>query len=240
MVIGSDSCESHYSVIGVVFLSAWHSRTEAGPTFAEELRLLPQEEPIPHRVDDHPRHLPVARAIDARLIVRESRQGKPIHVQHCRVSDGGCRARIATLSRLIAEQQPGRRRPVSHRRHRRARIGAQPAGGKPGRRSRRRAAQSPVPRQKRPLRLQRTVPRQLQPSSRRMSAGGARSRPGSLQVGGRPLRGRRSQGLRRLIAGEFGPLRHAERVCILNPSGTATAPSARQGDRTGLPAIFAD
>jgi hypothetical protein len=54
-------------------------------------------------VGKHPTSLALARAIDARLIVRESREGEPIHVQHCRVSEGGCRARIAALSRLITE-----------------------------------------------------------------------------------------------------------------------------------------
>jgi len=52
---------------------------------------------------DHPTSLALARAIDARLTVRESREGKPIHVQYCRTSPGGCRARIAALSRLITE-----------------------------------------------------------------------------------------------------------------------------------------
>ncbi len=54
-------------------------------------------------IGDHPTSLALARAIDARLTVRESKRGEPIHVQHCRVSDGGCRARIAALSRLITE-----------------------------------------------------------------------------------------------------------------------------------------
>jgi len=54
-------------------------------------------------VGDHPTSLALARAIDARLTVRESREGESIYVQHCRVSQGGCRARIATLSRLITE-----------------------------------------------------------------------------------------------------------------------------------------
>ncbi|MBT8454120.1 MAG: lytic transglycosylase domain-containing protein [Deltaproteobacteria bacterium] len=91
-------------VIGVVFLSAWNSRSEAGPTFAEELR-VPAVAGMDYRsaVGEHPTSLALARAIDARLIVRESRRGEPIHVQHCRASDGGCRARIATLSRLITE-----------------------------------------------------------------------------------------------------------------------------------------
>jgi hypothetical protein len=91
-------------VISVVFLSAWHSRSEAGPTFAVELQ-APAAGGIDYRsaLGEHPTSLALARAIDARLIVRESRQGKPIHVQHCRESDGGCRARIATLSRLITE-----------------------------------------------------------------------------------------------------------------------------------------
>jgi hypothetical protein len=91
-------------VIGVVFISAWHSHSEAGPSFSEAVP-APAAEGIDYRraLGDHPTSLALARAIDARLIVRESRQGEPIHVQHCRVSDGGCRARIATLSRLITE-----------------------------------------------------------------------------------------------------------------------------------------
>jgi hypothetical protein len=91
-------------LIGVVFISAWHSRSEAGPSFSEAVP-APVAEGIDYRtaVGDHPTSLALARAIDARLIVRESRQGKPIHVQHCRASAGGCRARIATLSRLITE-----------------------------------------------------------------------------------------------------------------------------------------
>ena len=91
-------------LIGVVFISAWHSHSEAGPSFSEAVP-TPASERIDYRnaIGDHPTSLALARAIDARLIVRESRQGKPIHVQHCRVSQGGCRARIATLSRLITE-----------------------------------------------------------------------------------------------------------------------------------------
>ncbi len=91
-------------VIGVVFISAWHSHSGAGPSFTESVP-APAAEGINYRdaVGDHPTSLALARAIDARLIVRESRQGELIHVQHCRVSQGGCRARIATLSRLITE-----------------------------------------------------------------------------------------------------------------------------------------
>jgi len=91
-------------VIGVVFISAWHSRTEAGPSFSEAVP-APAAAGIDYRmaVGEHPTSLALARAIDARLIVRESREGEPIHVQHCRVSEGGCRARIAALSRLITE-----------------------------------------------------------------------------------------------------------------------------------------
>lgn len=91
-------------LVGVVFVSAWHSHSEAGPSFSEP---APAEdaEAIDYRaaVGDHPSSLALARAIDARLIVRESRAGEPIHVQHCRVVAGGCRARIATLSRVITE-----------------------------------------------------------------------------------------------------------------------------------------
>jgi hypothetical protein len=91
-------------VIGVVFVSAWHSRSEAGPSFSEPAR-APVADAVDYRaaVGDHPSSLALARAIDARLIVRESRAGKPIHVQHCRIVEGGCRRRIATLSRLITE-----------------------------------------------------------------------------------------------------------------------------------------
>ncbi len=91
-------------VIGVVFVSAWHSHSEAGPTFSEPA-LAVADEGMDFRVviGEHPTSLALARAIDARLIVRENRRGQPIHVQHCRVVEGGCRARIATLSRLITE-----------------------------------------------------------------------------------------------------------------------------------------
>jgi hypothetical protein len=91
-------------VIGVVFLSAWHSRSEAGPSFSEAVPAVAVEG-IDYRnaVGEHPTSLALARAIDARLTVRESREGELIHVQHCRVSEGGCRARIAALSRLITE-----------------------------------------------------------------------------------------------------------------------------------------
>lgn len=91
-------------VISLVFLSAWHSRSEAGPAFIEVARASANDM-IDYRkaVGDHPTSLSLARAIDARLTVRESREGDPIHVQHCRESLGGCRARIATLSRLITE-----------------------------------------------------------------------------------------------------------------------------------------
>ncbi len=91
-------------LIGVVFISAWHSSSEAGPSFSEAVP-APAAEGLDYRsaLGDHPTSLALARAIDARLIVRETRQGQPIHVQHCRVSDGGCRARIAALSRLITE-----------------------------------------------------------------------------------------------------------------------------------------
>jgi hypothetical protein len=91
-------------VIGVVFVSAWHSRSEAGPSFNEPAPAQ-VEQGVDYRavVGDHPTSLALARAIDARLTVRESRAGTPIHVQHCRIVKGGCRARIAKLSRLITE-----------------------------------------------------------------------------------------------------------------------------------------
>jgi hypothetical protein len=91
-------------VVGVIAISAWHARSEAGPSF-NEAGPAAEAEGIDYRaaVGDHPSSLALARAIDARLIVRETRAGKPIHVQHCRVVLGGCRARVATLSRLITE-----------------------------------------------------------------------------------------------------------------------------------------
>jgi hypothetical protein len=91
-------------VIGVTFVSAWHSSSEAGPSFDEAVSARGADV-VDYRaaVGDHPTALALARAIDERLTVRENRAGKPIHVQHCRVVDGGCRARVATLSRLITE-----------------------------------------------------------------------------------------------------------------------------------------
>ena len=92
--------------LGIVLISAWNSHTVAGPSWSPA---VPASEEVIEGIDyrsavgDHPTSVAMARAIDARLIVRESRQGEPIHVQHCRVTEGGCRARIATLSRLITE-----------------------------------------------------------------------------------------------------------------------------------------
>jgi len=93
--------------LGVVLISAWNSHTIAGPSWRAPAPTSAEGgEGIRYRsaVGDHPTAVAIARAIDARLIVRESRQGDPIHVQHCRVTEGGCRARIATLSRLITEE----------------------------------------------------------------------------------------------------------------------------------------
>lgn len=91
-------------VIGVVAVSAWHAHSEAGPSFSES---VPSSTvgAIDYRtaVGDHPTSLALARAIDARLTIHENREGDPIHVQHCRIVEGGCRARVATLSRLITE-----------------------------------------------------------------------------------------------------------------------------------------
>ncbi len=91
-------------VIGIVLVGAWHSHSEARPSFHEPTGASADER-VDYRaaVGEHPTSLALARAIDVRLIVRETREGKPIHVQHCRVVEGGCRARIATLSRLITE-----------------------------------------------------------------------------------------------------------------------------------------
>jgi len=91
-------------VIGVIIASAWHSHSVAGPSFDDPMPAR-DADTIDYRaaLGDHPTSLALARAIDARLIVRETREGRPIHVQHCRVVEGGCRVRIATLSRLITE-----------------------------------------------------------------------------------------------------------------------------------------
>jgi hypothetical protein len=91
-------------VIGVVFFSAWHSRSEAGPAFRGALTATAVEQ-VGYRetLGDHPSTLALARAIDARLTLREDRQGEPIHVQHCREAQVDCRLRIAALSRLIIE-----------------------------------------------------------------------------------------------------------------------------------------
>lgn len=87
-------------VVAVVFFSAWHSRTDARP-----IALASGGTAVDyHRVvGDHPTSVALARAIDIRLTVSQDRSGEPVHVQHCRTSDGGCRARIAALSRLITE-----------------------------------------------------------------------------------------------------------------------------------------
>jgi hypothetical protein len=76
----------------------------AGPSFHDPVP-APAGDAVDYRaaLGDHPTSLALARAIDTRLIVRENREGRPIHVQHCRVVEGGCRARVATLSRLITE-----------------------------------------------------------------------------------------------------------------------------------------
>ena len=91
-------------IISVVLVGAWHSRSEAGPSFNEVVPATDRAA-IDYRaaIGDHPSSLALARAIDTRLIVRKTREGDPIHVQHCRIVEGGCRARIATLSRLITE-----------------------------------------------------------------------------------------------------------------------------------------
>jgi hypothetical protein len=91
-------------VIGVVFVGAWHSHSEAGPSLDERAPdVATQSTDYRAALGDHPAALALARAIDARLTVRESKSGEPIHVQHCRASEGGCRVRIATLARLITE-----------------------------------------------------------------------------------------------------------------------------------------
>lgn len=91
-------------VIGVMLVSAWQSHSEAGPSYDERAPIV-STGPLDYRaaLGNDPAALALARAIDARLTVRESRSGKPVYVQHCRVSTGGCRARIATLARLITE-----------------------------------------------------------------------------------------------------------------------------------------
>jgi hypothetical protein len=91
-------------VIGVAAVSAWHAHSEAGPSFSEPVPSSTVDA-IDYRaaVGKHPTSLALARAIDARLTIRENREGDPIHIQHCRIVEGGCRARVATLSRLITE-----------------------------------------------------------------------------------------------------------------------------------------
>ncbi|MGB8332746.1 MAG: transglycosylase SLT domain-containing protein [Polyangiales bacterium] len=91
-------------VIGVIFLGAWHSRSGAGPLLSA-VRPAESAAAVDYRywVGEHPSSAALARAIDARLTVRANPEGESIYVQHCRVSPGGCRARIATLSRLITE-----------------------------------------------------------------------------------------------------------------------------------------
>lgn len=93
-------------ILGVVWFSAWNSHTVAGPSWSAPVQGSDDAiQGIDYQsvVGDHPTSTALARAIDARLTVRESRAGQPIHVQHCRVTDGGCRARIAKLSRVITE-----------------------------------------------------------------------------------------------------------------------------------------
>lgn len=85
--------------LGVFGISAWHSHTVATPVTPTSDVLVDYGA----AVGDHPSSWALARALDARLIVRQRRDGKPIHVQHCRASEGGCRARIAAMSRQITE-----------------------------------------------------------------------------------------------------------------------------------------
>jgi len=95
-----------FVLTSIVVASAFHAHSVAGPSWNEsDPSKSAQTEGIDYRsvVGDHPTAVALARAIDARLIVRENREGKPIHIRHCRVTDGGCRARIATLSRIITE-----------------------------------------------------------------------------------------------------------------------------------------
>lgn len=91
-------------VIGLVFVSAWHSHSEAGLSLKEPTATIAAEEvDYNAAVGDDPTSLALARAMDARLTVRHDREGNAVYVQHCQLSEGGCRARIVTLSRLITE-----------------------------------------------------------------------------------------------------------------------------------------
>ncbi|MFW5921107.1 MAG: transglycosylase SLT domain-containing protein [Polyangiales bacterium] len=45
----------------------------------------------------------LARAFDRRLTVWTRPDGTRVHVEHCRQAPGGCRARIAAMSRILAE-----------------------------------------------------------------------------------------------------------------------------------------
>ena len=224
-------------VIGVVFFSAWHSHSEAGPSFSEVVP-APVAEGIDYRnaIGDHPTSLALARAIDARLIVRESRQGQPIHVQHCRVADGGCRARIAALSRLITEAS--NRAGVDP--FLTAGIALRESGLNP-------LAVSPVGArgvvQLNPKYRGKTVPFVYNERYREECA----RRPGAcqrevLEAGlglyewaGYALRRRRRKGP---CLVQFRPLRQTERLRFVGPQGTPPAPRSRQTGRPGPPGRF--
>jgi hypothetical protein len=90
-------------VIGIVVVGAWHSHSEAGPSLNAPMATTAAEVEYDSAVRDDPASFALARAIDARLTLRRNREGEPIYVQHCQLSEGGCRARVATLSRLIVE-----------------------------------------------------------------------------------------------------------------------------------------
>ncbi len=95
-------------ISGALLATAWTSHTSAGPSFYASTAIAPSDGTAGRpnykaAVGHHPTSIALARAIDARLTVRQSPSGKPIHVQHCRTSDGGCRARIVALSRMMTE-----------------------------------------------------------------------------------------------------------------------------------------
>ena len=54
-------------------------------------------------VGNHPSAIAMARALDQRLTIGVSPEGRVVHVQHCRTSQVGCRTRIAALSKVITD-----------------------------------------------------------------------------------------------------------------------------------------
>ena len=87
------------TILGLLVVLGWHSSSDAVPVMTEASAA------IDYRaiVGDHPSSIALARGLDARLLLRRGRRGEVMHVQHCRQSQGGCRARIAAMARLITD-----------------------------------------------------------------------------------------------------------------------------------------